>query len=79
VISAQPPEAKKSKKRRTRRMILWQREPTLSEMLSDPLIKLVMRADGVDPEKLRPQLRAVARSLERPSSLPRTMELCCAA
>jgi hypothetical protein len=48
-------------------------------MLSDPLIKLVMRADGVDPEKLRPHLRAVARVLERPSSLPRTVELCCAA
>jgi hypothetical protein len=60
-------------------MILWQREPTLNEMLSDPLIKLMMRADGVDPEKLRPQLRAVARTLERPSSLPRTAELCCAA
>ncbi|MEN3382979.1 MAG: hypothetical protein V7608_3023 [Hyphomicrobiales bacterium] len=60
-------------------MILWQREPTLNEMLSDPLIRLVMRADGVDPEKLRPQLRAVARVLERPSSLPRTMEFCCAA
>jgi hypothetical protein len=70
-------------------MILWQREPTLNEMLSDPLIELMMRADGVDPEKLRPQLRAVARSLERPglerpdlerpSSLPRTEDLCCAA
>ena len=60
-------------------MILWQREPTLNEMLSDPLIKLMMRADGVDPEKLRPQLRAVARALELPSSLPRTMEFCCAA
>jgi hypothetical protein len=60
-------------------MILWQREPTLNEMLSDPLINLVMRADGVDPEKLRPQLRAVARALERPTSLPRTVELCCAA
>jgi hypothetical protein len=61
-------------------MILWQREPTLNEMLSDPLIRLVMRADGVDPEQLRPQLRAVvARALERPSSLPRTVELCCAA
>ena len=60
-------------------MIIWQRDPTLNEMLSDPLIKLLMRADGVDPEKLRPALQAVARSLERPSSLPRTMELCCAA
>jgi hypothetical protein len=65
-------------------MILWHREPTLNEMLSDPLIKLVMRADGVDPETLRPQLNAVARSLVRANtellpSLPRTAELCCAA
>lgn len=65
-------------------MIVWQRDPTLSEMLSDPLIKLVMRADGVDPETLAPQLRAVARKLEGPglerlSSLPRTKDLCCAA
>jgi hypothetical protein len=60
-------------------MIIWQREPTLNEMLSDPLIKLVMRADGVDPEKLRPQLHAVARTLGHPSSLPRSTELCCAA
>jgi hypothetical protein len=60
-------------------MILRQQEPSLNEMLSDPLIRLVMRADGVDPEKLRPQLRAIARVLERPSSLPRTVELCCAA
>ena len=60
-------------------MILWHREPNLNEMLSDPLIKLVMRADGVDPEKLRPQLHAVARTLGHPPSLPRTAELCCAA
>jgi len=59
-------------------MILWQVEPTLNEMLSDPLIRLVMRADGVDPEKLRPQLDAVARALARPPSRPRTVEFCCA-
>jgi hypothetical protein len=60
-------------------MILWQREPTLNELLSDPLIITVMRADGVDPQKLRPQLHAVARTLGRPPSLPRTAALCCAA
>ena len=46
-------------------MILWQREPTLNEMLSDPLIKIVMRADGVDPDALRPELCAVARDLSQ--------------
>ena len=45
-------------------MILWQREPTLNEMLSDPLIALLMRADGVDPDALRPELCAVARDLQ---------------
>ena len=60
-------------------MILWQREPTLSEMLSDPLIETVMRADGVDPAKLGPELRAVARSLMRPPSVPQAAGHCCAA
>lgn len=27
-------------------------EPTLSELLSDPIIKLVMTADGVDPREI---------------------------
>jgi hypothetical protein len=45
-------------------MTLWQREPTLTEMLSDPLIALLMRADGVDPDALRPELCAVARDLK---------------
>ncbi|MEJ0075000.1 MAG: hypothetical protein WDO17_06070 [Alphaproteobacteria bacterium] len=27
-------------------------EPTLDDMLNDPLINAVMRADGVDPEEL---------------------------
>jgi len=46
-------------------MIIWQREPTLAELLSDPLIEMVMRADGVDPDALRPDLCAVARELSR--------------
>jgi hypothetical protein len=29
------------------------REPTLAEMLSDPVIQSVMRADAVDPAELR--------------------------
>ena len=28
-------------------------EPRLDELLSDPLIRLLMRADGVDPAELR--------------------------
>jgi len=60
-------------------MIFWQREPTLNEMLADPLIQIMMRADGVDPEKLGPALQAVARGLARPSITQQARELCCAA
>jgi hypothetical protein len=38
------------------------REPTLSEMLSDNLVKLVMKADGVDADELEATLRRVAAS-----------------
>jgi hypothetical protein len=31
-------------------------EPTLDELLSDPLIGDVMRADGVDPQRLGAEL-----------------------
>ena len=27
-------------------------EPTLEEMLSDPIIRAVMEADGIDPQEL---------------------------
>jgi hypothetical protein len=36
-------------------------EPTLSELLSDSLVKAVMEADGVDPRALEAELRSVAR------------------
>jgi hypothetical protein len=35
-------------------------ELTLDEMLNDPLIGAVMRADGVDPEELGAELARVA-------------------
>ena len=35
-------------------------EPTLEDMLTDPLIETVMRADGVDAEELRPALNEMA-------------------
>jgi hypothetical protein len=40
----------------------WYREPTLAELLSDSLIKLVMKADGVDADALETMLRNVAAS-----------------
>jgi hypothetical protein len=35
-------------------------EPTLDDMLADPLIAAVMRADGVDAGELRPALYEMA-------------------
>ena len=35
------------------------REPTLEDILSDPIVEAVMAADGVDPHSLRRLLRQV--------------------
>ncbi len=44
------------------------REPTLTEMLSDTLVRSLMKADGVDAGELRTMLREVAdrRSITEP-------------
>jgi hypothetical protein len=42
----------------------YQREPTIAEILSDSLVKVVMRADGVDPQKLERDLRSMAQMIE---------------
>jgi hypothetical protein len=39
------------------------REPTLAEILSDPLTGLVMAADGVDPEELATTLSEIGQKL----------------
>jgi hypothetical protein len=39
-------------------------EPTLDELLSDPIVKDVMRADAIDTGELRAALSAVARELQ---------------
>jgi hypothetical protein len=36
------------------------REPTLDEMLSDPIIRSVMKADGVDPLGIEVMMRHIA-------------------
>jgi hypothetical protein len=38
-------------------------EPTLAEMLSDPLIRAVMAADRIAPEELKTNLTKIAGSL----------------
>ena len=35
-------------------------DPTLDDMLTDPLIATLMRADGVDADDLRPALNEIA-------------------
>jgi hypothetical protein len=43
------------------------REMSLRETLSDPLIRAVMAADGVDPDKLAAELAETAKRLVRSS------------
>src|SRR5262249_43141639 len=61
---------------RSRTMNSLQGEPTLEEMLSDPIIRTVMEADGIDPQELAATLRQTGRMLARrarregPQSMP---------
>jgi len=43
------------------------REPTLEDMLSDSIVKAVMRADAVDPDELGAMLGKVALALRTQS------------
>ena len=56
-------------------MTTYCREPTLVELLSDPLTRAVMQADHVNPQALENLLRDLARrradSLTKASSGPR--------
>jgi hypothetical protein len=42
-------------------MIWFQREPTLQEILSDPITQAVMRADGVEAGEVEAVLRGIAQ------------------
>ncbi len=44
--------------------VWYQREPTIAEILSDSLVKVVMRADGVDAEMLERDLRTTAQAMQ---------------
>jgi hypothetical protein len=39
------------------------REPSLGEILSDSIVKALMKADGVDPQWLEALLRRIAQDL----------------
>ena len=41
------------------------REPTVDEMLADPIVRLVMRRDGVEEQEVRRILRLAARGRAR--------------
>jgi len=45
-------------------------ELTLDEMLNDPLIEAVMRADGVDPDELGAELARIAEDREEIGAEP---------
>ena len=49
--------------------VWYQREPTIAEILADSLVKVVMRADGVDAEMLERDLRTMARMIETNSRI----------
>ena len=57
----------------------WAGDLTLDEMLSDPLVRVVMRADRVDPRKLEAELRRTADALEQLQSPPQRSEERCMA
>jgi hypothetical protein len=44
------------------RMSCYRREPTMTEILSDSIVRAVMKADGVDPIALEAQLRSMAQN-----------------
>jgi len=39
-------------------------EPSLTDALSDPIVRAIMSADGVDPRMLEASLRKTARSVK---------------
>jgi hypothetical protein len=41
-------------------MTSYFRDPTLAELLSDPMTRAVMRADGVNPQELEASFRDLA-------------------
>ena len=49
--------------------VWYQREPTIAEILSDSLVRVVMRADGVDPQMLERDLRNMAQMIETNSRI----------
>jgi hypothetical protein len=68
---------------RYQRQQLRQQELTLGNALTDPLVRTVMAADGVDPEDLRAMLSEIVSTLDHAqlqpqrSRSPRVTTNCC--
>jgi hypothetical protein len=55
------------------------RDPTLHEMLSDPIVTAMMQADGVDPRELESMLMGLSASVVMREAGAETLsEPCCA-
>jgi hypothetical protein len=50
------------------------RDLTIDEAVRDPMIRLVMKADGVDPRAFETMLRSLADGQRRDMRLPRSEE-----
>jgi hypothetical protein len=53
-------------------MSKFHNDPTLDELLGDPITQAIMRADRVDPPKLEAMLRSLAREVAGRSRASRT-------
>ena len=54
---------------RGRPRVWYFREPTITEILSDSIVRAVMRADRVDPEILERDLRSMAVQVNQPQPM----------
>ena len=46
----------------------WNAEPTLAEILSDPIVRALMDADGVEPHEIRAVLSRISDAPSAPDS-----------
>jgi hypothetical protein len=49
----------------------YRQELTLNNALSDPLVRTMMKADGVDPQELSTMLRDIVATLDQAQLQPR--------
>jgi hypothetical protein len=52
-------------------MLWFEGEPTLDDLLSDPVVLALMQRDGIGPDEVRELLSEIERSQSRGKSAPR--------